>query len=106
LTGLIRKHFFSTKKEVGIYSNISEFDEALEVINKCLETMPEDGPSKAMKDFIEKSRGTAPEDWAGFRDIDKKDMSMYEMMAPMMDDEDGELIEDGDEDEPPSESDV
>ena len=70
-------------------------------MNNCLEIAPEDGPSQAMSDYIEKYKNIPPDTWPGYRDVDEKEA------APSLDfikagfddemmDEDNEELDDDD----------
>ncbi|CDW71083.1 adenylyl cyclase [Stylonychia lemnae] len=50
-----------------------QWSDAYQCLNTCLEISPEDGPSQAMSDYIEKHKNFAPENWPGYRDVDEKE---------------------------------
>lgn len=42
-------------------------------LTQCLEFNPDDGPSLALAEFMEKNKNIPPDGWLGYRDIDQKD---------------------------------
>jgi hypothetical protein len=65
-------------------------------LTQCLEINPDDGPSLALAEYMEKHKNSPPDGWLGYRDIDEKDAapSMSFIKAGFEDEGDG-----GEEDE-------
>jgi hypothetical protein len=51
----------------------ANWQEAQNYLTQCLEINPDDGPSLALSEYMEKHKNAPPDGWLGYRNIDEKD---------------------------------
>ncbi len=67
LQSRVPKDFIATYNEGLNMFLEGHWSDCLGFIEKCLEMVPDDRPSKKMLDIIDRKGGRAPSDWEGFR---------------------------------------
>ena len=63
----VRKEFDDTYHNAFEKYIEGDWQEAYDLLTKCLEMNPNDGPSKTLRYYIESLNKTSPEDWDGYR---------------------------------------